>query len=236
MKPTHALLALTMLACAAAAHASPERGGMRWTVDSVVLELVGDDAVIDSTATLGAAERAAEAWNGFGIGPQLTVVRASNDVQAVASYDQHNVISFHHGAWNGIVGAAAQTQRVGDAVNGLLFEADVTINGGEIPFCTDGGAAGVDLQSTLTHELGHVLGLLDDHEHEDATMFSSARLGDTSRRTLSEHDTSALAALYQGAELRPGSGGCSSTEGQGWWWVLALIPGVAARRAARRSR
>lgn len=55
--------------------------------------------------------------------------------------------------------------------------------------------ARTDVENTVTHELGHVLGL--DHSRDpDATMYYSASPGDTSKRTLTPDDITGLCTLY----------------------------------------
>ncbi len=55
--------------------------------------------------------------------------------------------------------------------------------------------ARTDVENTVTHELGHVLGL-DHSKHPDATMYYSASPGDTTKRTLSPDDITGLCAVY----------------------------------------
>ena len=55
-----------------------------------------------------------------------------------------------------------------------------------------------DLQNTLTHEIGHFLGLAHPYKEgrEDSTMYYSATAGETSKRTLSIDDINGVTFLY----------------------------------------
>jgi MYXO-CTERM domain-containing protein len=82
---------------------------------------------------------------------------------------------------------------------------------------TERVAATVDLENTLTHELGHVLAL-DHSQDRESTMFYSAPLGETRKRSLEQDDRTGLCSLYSvayaevnpDAEIGGGGDGCSS--------------------------
>ncbi|HVF46209.1 MAG TPA: matrixin family metalloprotease [Pyrinomonadaceae bacterium] len=99
---------------------------------------------------------------------------------------------------------------------GFITEADIVLNPFQ-QFSTDGTFGTFDLQATLTHEIGHLLGL----QHSDvlgATMSNSlSRNGtfgilDFGSRTLSASDIAAVRALYGTTEDGPNC--CSAVAGK----------------------
>lgn len=92
-----------------------------------------------------------------------------------------------------------------------------------------------DVQNTLTHELGHAMGLL--HNAKDATvvMYPSAPLGEVSKRTLADDDAQALEALYAvgfASEVPPPVG-CSATGADASLMTLALVAMALLGRGRR---
>ncbi len=110
-----------------------------------------------------------------------------------------------------------------------------------------------DLENTVTHEFGHVLGL-DHSKDPEATMYYVAAPGDTDKRTLAQDDITGLCAVYfdwpasdadqtsavEGGLLVEGSssgGGCSAGPRgvPGSLWLMAILV-VALVRAGRGPR
>jgi hypothetical protein len=86
-----------------------------------------------------------------------------------------------------------------DTSTGAIYDVDIEFNGEDFEF----GALDdypddtrlVDLRSTVTHEIGHTIGL-DHSDDPDATMFGYADPGATTKRDLAEDDIEGLCALY----------------------------------------
>ena len=98
-----------------------------------------------------------------------------------------------------------------------------------------------DLKNTLTHEVGHILGL--DHSHDpEACMYATAVRGETSKRDLSEDDIEAVQWLYPaewfGTQPPLGVMGCDTAgdPASSRAFGLSLLGAIAALGAGRRRR
>ncbi len=105
------------------------------------------------------------------------------------------------GSWPYSPAVIALTSVHYSPTTGEILDADVELNGVDFELAdqdvVDGPA--FDLQSTLTHEIGHTLGL--DHSNvSDATMFPYGNAGETWKRTLADDDVDGLCALYPALE------------------------------------
>ena len=101
-----------------------------------------------------------------------------------------------------------------------------------------GGFHLYDLQSILTHELGHLLGLGEDYDNEQATMYAYSWPGELHKRDLDDSDVDALWAVYdaqaQAQDSAPGCSGASvagePTKPQAWVLLGIALGFFAARR------
>ncbi|MBX3250283.1 MAG: matrixin family metalloprotease [Myxococcales bacterium] len=89
---------------------------------------------------------------------------------------------------------------------GEIFDADMEINEQHWDWaicpeegCTDGR---IDLENTVTHELGHFFGLAHTPDDRDATMWACADEGETHKRTLEEDDIEGICTIYGPGSLR----------------------------------
>jgi hypothetical protein len=150
-----------------------------------------------------------------------------------------------------------------NADTGEIYDVDLEINGG-IPWALNNPvpADGFDLQSALTHEVGHMLGLAHSPVVE-ATMFAAYVPGSIGQRTLDKDDQNAVCTVYPnraqrlaagglipstGCNLAPdnGTGGCGEPEirngcamGRGIresGGVLGLVAAIGGVIALRRRR
>lgn len=82
---------------------------------------------------------------------------------------------------------------------GEIVDADMELNqeDWEFAICTDGDCGrAIDLENTVTHELGHFFGLAHTEALEDATMWACADPGETFKRDLSDDDIEGICAIY----------------------------------------
>ncbi|HVE83599.1 MAG TPA: matrixin family metalloprotease [Myxococcales bacterium] len=94
-----------------------------------------------------------------------------------------------------------------------------------------------DLQNTLTHELGHALGLAHNPDDQTATMFPAARRGEVHKRTLADDDVQGLQALYPpdsaAQDVPEAQVGCGAAPGSLAPALAALLALLALRRKGR---
>jgi len=117
-------------------------------------------------------------------------------------YDQQgpnqHVILFHDDVWpyddaNNTLGLTTVTY---DVDTGEIYDADMEINA-TVPLTLSDPvpAGGYDLQSIITHESGHFLGMAHSGDVE-ATMFAHYVQGSTTMRTLQDDDVAGLCSIY----------------------------------------
>jgi len=81
-----------------------------------------------------------------------------------------------------------------DTASGEILDADIEINTANYLMAANGGDLGVDLQSILTHEFGHFLGLA--HAGADTTMQPNWDGIGTELRSLTEDDAAGMCDAY----------------------------------------
>ena len=118
-----------------------------------------------------------------------------------------NIVVFRKDEWNDRSDIIALTSVTHDKYSGVIYDADIEMNGVHFIFTvTDNRfAVRADVQNTLTHEIGHFIGL--DHSFDmEATMYSAAGLGELSKRSLKSDDEAGLCTIYpisKAADAKP---------------------------------
>jgi uncharacterized protein (TIGR03382 family) len=246
-----------------------------WPVRTVAVHPIGGGAEVGSATLAAVLQRSAETWSSPACADASLVVEGPGRVR-VAGFNWHagsgserneNIVIFRNGTdgdpidrWVHTLGALAITTVTFDATTGRLLDADIEINDIAFEFTTcdpqaPGCTVAFDLENTLTHELGHVLGL--DHPPSDApgafeaTMFASASRGDVEKRTLADDDVDGLCTIYPAGDpvagecygvgrpppsaIRFEQVACGSTDAPAGWPALLLLSGLWRRRRPCRS-
>jgi len=141
--------------------------------------------------------------------------------------------------WEDATTSIALTTTTFDKKTGEIYDADMELNGASFIFTTVDsppcatqparppplpGCVATDIRNTVTHESGHVFGL--DHNFTDpsVTMYPSASLGDTNKRTPHADDIAGLCDIYP---LGQTTQGCQQKNGCGCGAPGAPLAGLA---------
>ncbi len=169
-----------------------------------------------------------------------------------------NVVMFRDSDWpySGASATLALTTITFNYETGEIFDADIEINSHRTPLTTSNVAVEFDLESIITHETGHFLGL-SHSDKKEATMYLEYGEGDISLRDLDVDDISGICAIYppnrkvsdQSCTPRhgfssdckaPADSGCSITRPGsvpvGGWALLGLGAATLSGRLLRRRR
>lgn len=191
-------------------------------------------------AVKAAVATVAEATPGRSVSVHVGVHRA---VGYVAGEPNQNDI-FVLDDWPYDEKALAATVITLNARTNEIIDADIVINADDHRFRVvdqlngDATTDFDDVQNTLTHELGHALGLMHNALNEHVVMYPSAAPLETSKRVLAADDRDGLRALYAAvaAELPDSAqllaAGCSSTSPGSS--ALALLLGASLLLFRRR--
>lgn len=169
---------------------------MSWSDMPVHYEIDPADAPeeLDREGVLAATRLAAEAWNGVSWSGVDYVEGAEVDwTGAVVGPVVGRVWWDREWAWDTDALALASTW---STESGEIVAFEIAVNNGPGQTWTLGGEQGWDVQNALTHEFGHVLGLAHETGIAEATMFPTAREGETIKRDLDPDDEDGARWLY----------------------------------------
>jgi hypothetical protein len=225
---------------------------VRWT-KPVVLTLSSTAAEQlkerDATAAVAAAVQHLDEATPF-LDVSLQVGDAKPIGYVVGATDNTNSIVVLD-TWPYAEGMLAVTLVTLNARTNEILDADVAFNAEHRAFkvLTDGALPADltrfdDVQNTITHELGHALGLQHSEVAEDIVMYPSSPPGETRKRDLKQDDRDGLLSLYGVAPVtappgpttggRPAFGCSASASGSSLATlaVLGVLVFLRGRRAA----
>lgn len=131
---------------------------------------------------------------------------------------------------------------------GEILDADVVVNAGRHRFAAlgpegllPGPEVPYDIQNVLTHELGHVLGLSEDRDEPEATMYPTSAPGEVIKRDIAEVDRESVRLAYAGVAFESEhAGGCGGARvapiRAGRTLVFGALAVLLLALAAARSR
>jgi hypothetical protein len=128
-----------------------------------------------------------------------------------------------------------------DAETGEIREGDIVINTRHT-FATgdsvDGCKGTYDLESVVTHEVGHLFGLAEDLDDSDTTMYFVTNSCSTKKRMLKEPDRESMTLLYSTPieTADEPKAGCALGGGAPRMGSFALLVCAALALVARRAR
>ncbi|HKA86195.1 MAG TPA: matrixin family metalloprotease [Haliangiales bacterium] len=266
MRPSRASARLVVLALAVAA---PARAYVRTTTKSSNPPCPGPTAVplqwrqvvipyvVDAATTpdvpggaVDAVRASFQTWDDVAssyVTFRFDGTMANAPVGYVMGGPNENVVKWIESNWSQSTRAIAVTLNTFDCNSGEIFDADILLNGQNFLFTiAPTGPTAADVQNTVTHEVGHLLGF--DHAPDpESTMYADAPLGETKKRDLTADDAQGMCDVYglghepadagppdaagpDAGSPRADDGGCAvAGQGAGGRGLLLVLLWAAAR-------
>lgn len=180
-----------------------------WSTNCVVIYAneVGTQDVANQTDVYDAIRASCETWSAVDCS-DMTVTYAGLTDEDRVGYStcedsrNANIVVFRDTSWSHASGALALTSVLYEMQTGRIVDADIELNDFEnftFTATDDQAQVDIDIQNTVTHEIGHVLGL-DHPPVPEATMFATAPSGETEKRTLYQDDIDGLCDMYPNSD------------------------------------
>lgn len=155
-------------------------------------EFLAHFGAIEGRATVDAA---AAAWSGLPGVPTIVISDWPASPYVADGERANGIYLVPEDQWIWDAGQLAFTESQALNISGRMLRADICVNASK-PLVIGAGAHEYDLQSVLTHEFGHALGLDENTIDMLAVMSPRLRAGDM-RRELTEDDIAGVVALYK---------------------------------------
>jgi hypothetical protein len=112
-----------------------------------------------------------------------------------------NLLVWQEENWAESTDAIAVTVVSPNPETGEILDADILMNGQYFNFAilSNPNDTVADVQNTLTHEIGHLIGFNHETTISEATMFPNANPGELSKRDLHPDDMDGLCQVYPGS-------------------------------------
>jgi matrixin len=179
----------------------------------IMIQQSGSDDISDGSAII-AVRNALATWNAVPCSAFRFADAGLTASRSIAQ-DGTNVITWLESDWPGAAaGAGAYTTRYLDSSTPKHWiEADISINGVDYTWGTDGDVHKIDAQGVVLHELGHVLGF-SHSVNPQAVMYFRAQGGTTYARTLHDEEIKGACFLYPA-----GSFSCANDDECPLYWA-----------------
>ncbi len=220
---------------------TPSGAEVHWKAGAIVLTpaLAPAPTGITTDAATAVLSASIATWQTALAGTLISIEQASTPVAASShTNDGVSTVRFAMSADDPDIeaGVLALTFVQYQTSTGVAVDADVVMNASGFTWglgATD-CAKEYDLESALTHELGHALGLAHAIGHPEATMFATGQACETTKRDLSPDDQAGLDSLYRAPATSEmgSSGGCSSTSGGALLPIVFALALLVRRRVA----
>jgi MYXO-CTERM domain-containing protein len=210
---------------------------LRWPGGTVRFALQGtggEDA--PGQAERGAVRAALATWDAVASTPVQLAESDADGADARIAWWQD---------WEDEADALAVTIVTYDVATGEILDAEIRMND-EVDWAVAGAGpedgVSYDVQNTVTHEVGHVLGLAHEDGDAEATMYPSSAAWETIKRDLDPDDLAGFSYLYgdraaptDAADPAPRTSGCSVTPGRpAGGAALAVLLALLALSRRRR--
>ncbi len=178
---------------------------LRWATDSATIVYLDDPPQeVVATAARQVMFGSFRTWSPLscdGTDVPYTFTDGGDVSQGSVGYDDspgatnENLVVWVKSNWSHERAVVALTSLTYDVQSGEIVDADLEINDQDFSFATTPLSGQMDVANTVVHEVGHFLGL-DHSKVTQATMFYSAREGETSKRDLHSDDLAGYCTLY----------------------------------------